>query len=82
MTGPFESEREARELPAVQAIYRAFRADPGVGRMAPHNHKMLITACVEASVELGAYDPPHPAVAVRLGAGDMRRDRRADHPRA
>ena len=56
MTGPFESEREARELPAVQAIYRAFRADPGVGRMAPHNHKMLIGACVAASVELGAYD--------------------------
>jgi hypothetical protein len=56
MTGPFETEREARELPAVQAIYAAFRADPGVGRMAPDTHKMLIGACVAAGVELGAYD--------------------------
>ena len=38
MMGPFESERDARELPAVQAVYEAFDADPGVGRMAPHTH--------------------------------------------
>jgi hypothetical protein len=56
MSGPFETEREARELPAVQDIYAAFRADPGVGRMAPHAHKMLIGACEAAGVELGAFD--------------------------
>ncbi len=56
MTGPFETERQARELPAVQAVYDAFDRDPGVGKMAPHSHKMLIGACVAASVELGAYD--------------------------
>ena len=56
MSGPFETEQQVRELPAVQAIYRAFRADPGPGRMAPHTHQMLIGACVAASVELGAFD--------------------------
>jgi hypothetical protein len=34
---PLESERQAREMPAVRAAYEAFRASPGVGRMAPHN---------------------------------------------
>ena len=54
--GPFESEREARELPAVQAVYAAFDADPGPGRMAPHNLAMLLSACEAAGVELGAFD--------------------------
>ena len=56
MSGPFETEREARELPAVQAVYEAFRADPGVGRMAPHNHRMLDEACAAARIGLGAFD--------------------------
>ena len=56
MTGPFETEREARELAAVQAIYEAFRNDPGVGRMTPHVHRMLVEACAAAGVQLGAYD--------------------------
>jgi hypothetical protein len=56
MTGPFETEREARELPAVQAVYEAFDADPGVGKMAPHTRRMLIAACDAAGVELGAFD--------------------------
>ena len=33
--GPYQTEAEARENPAVQEIYAAFRADPGVGKMAP-----------------------------------------------
>ena len=31
MTGPFETEREARELAAVRAVYEAFRASPARG---------------------------------------------------
>lgn len=54
--GPFSSEREARETPAVRAVWEAFNASPGVGRMAPHVHRMLISACVAAHVELGAFD--------------------------
>ena len=64
MTGPFETEQQARQLPAVQAVYAAFRADPGVGRMvltildpcSPQTHEMLLSACAAAGVELGAYD--------------------------
>ncbi len=56
MTGPFETQREALDLPAVKAIFEAFRADPGVGRMAPHAQRMLEEACAAAGVELGAYD--------------------------
>jgi hypothetical protein len=55
-TGPFESEQEARDLPAVQAVYEAFRADPGTGKMAPHNLAMLQDAAATAGVQLGAYD--------------------------
>jgi hypothetical protein len=39
--GPFETEKQARDLPAVRAIFEAFRADPGVGRMAPYTLRML-----------------------------------------
>jgi hypothetical protein len=56
MTGPFETEQQARQLPAVQAVYEAFRADPGLGKMTPQTHEMLIAACAAAGVELGAYD--------------------------
>ena len=54
--GPFETEREARELPAVRAVYEAFRADPGLGKMTPHIHRMLLDALAAAGVDLGAYD--------------------------
>jgi hypothetical protein len=54
--GPYETEAQARALPAVQAVYDAFRADPGVGRMAPHNAQMLADACTAANVATGAYD--------------------------
>ena len=56
MNGPYETQREALDLPAVQAVYEAFRADPGVGRMAPHSLRMLEEACAAAGVGLGAYD--------------------------
>ena len=54
--GPYETEAQARALPAVQAVYDAFRADPGTGRMAPHNAQMLADACTAARVPAGAYD--------------------------
>ncbi|MGH3218955.1 MAG: hypothetical protein ACRDPY_09655 [Streptosporangiaceae bacterium] len=56
MTGPFETERQARELPAVRAVYEAFDADPGAGKMAPHSLRLLEDACASAGVTLGAYD--------------------------
>jgi hypothetical protein len=56
ITAPLETEDQARELAAVRAVYAAFDADPGPGRMAPHNERMLIAACYAAGVELGAYD--------------------------
>ena len=55
-TGPFEAEAQARESPAVQEIRRAFRADPGIGKMAPLNLALLVDACTMAGVELGAFD--------------------------
>ena len=54
--GPFGTEQQARETDAVQAVCEAFRADPGVGKMAPHNLAMLEQACAAAWVELGAFD--------------------------
>jgi hypothetical protein len=55
-SAPLETERQAQELPAVRAVYEAFRASPGVGRMAPRNHRMLEEACSAAGVEPGAFD--------------------------
>ena len=54
--GPFDTERQVRELPAVRAVYEAFDADPGVGRMAPHNERMLRESCAAAGVALGVFD--------------------------
>jgi len=56
MSGPFETEGQARELPAVRAVYAAFDRDHGTGKMAPHSYLMLISACEAAGVGLGAYD--------------------------
>jgi hypothetical protein len=54
--GPFQTEREASNHPAVQAVYGAFDRDPGAGKMAAHNYRMLTAACTAAGVELGDYD--------------------------
>ena len=55
-SGPFDTEQQARELPAVREVYAAFDRDPGAGKMAPHNHRLLTAALEAAGVELGAYD--------------------------
>ena len=54
--GPFDTEEQVRVLPAVRAVYAAYRTDPGTGKMAPHNHRLLCEALTAAGVELGAYD--------------------------
>jgi hypothetical protein len=54
--GPFDTERQASGVPAVRAIYDAFRAAPGAGRMAALNHRLLADACAAAGVSLGAYE--------------------------
>ena len=56
MTGPFETEREARELPAVRAVYDAFSRDPGPGKMIPHCRAILDEACSAAGAGAGDYD--------------------------
>ena len=54
--GPFEHESEVRDLPAVRAVYEAYRASPGVGKMAPLNMELLEQACADAGVDLGSFD--------------------------
>ena len=54
--GPFGTEQQARETDAVQAVCEAFRADPGVGKMTPHNLAMLEQARAAAGADLGAFD--------------------------
>ena len=50
--GPYESEDDARMLPAVQAVYEAFR--DGTGDLS--GEPMMTAACEAAGIELGAYD--------------------------
>lgn len=40
----------------MRAVHAAFDADPGAGKMAPHNLAMLRQAYDAAGIELGAYD--------------------------
>src|SRR5258707_13846865 len=57
--GPYETERQAAEDPAVRTAWAAWDADPGVAKMAPHNARMLHDASIPARVELGAYRRRH-----------------------
>lgn len=54
--GPYETERQVSETPAVRAVYAEFDADPGPGRMAAPNARMITSACDAAGVLLGAFD--------------------------
>jgi hypothetical protein len=79
--GPLETEAQARELPAVRAVYDAFDADPGVGKMAPHNFLMLVSACEAAGGRPQQSDvvrSPRPGVVGGVGAGHVRRGGGAD----
>jgi hypothetical protein len=54
--GPFETEQQARETPAARGVHEAFRADPGAGKMHPHNLAVLTAALDDAGVTLGDFD--------------------------
>jgi hypothetical protein len=54
MTGPFETEAEARAVPAVRAAYDAARDRRGA--MDAANLGMLLDAAEVAGITLGAYD--------------------------
>jgi hypothetical protein len=59
VSGPFESEQQVLDLPAVRAIYDAMRASTRRGVMAEHGFAMLAGACEAAGVDLGgpaSYD--------------------------
>ena len=52
--GPFESEDQARTTAAVRAIYEAYRA--GITSLHDGSADLLLSACEQAEVTLGAYD--------------------------
>lgn len=54
MSGPFETEDQARLTPAVRAAYEAMRTGKPGDRSACL--AILAAACAAAGVELGAYD--------------------------
>jgi hypothetical protein len=54
--GPFETERDASEIPAVREIYTAARASSRRGVMAERSYQLLEDACTAGGVELGQYD--------------------------
>ncbi|HUY48055.1 MAG TPA: hypothetical protein VMV92_20400 [Streptosporangiaceae bacterium] len=56
VTPPLETERQARELPAVRATYDAMHASTRRGVMAQRNHRMLCEALTAAGVEPGAFE--------------------------
>lgn len=56
MTGPYETEQQVRELPAVRVIYDATHASHRRGVMGELGYRLLDEACEAASVKVGAYD--------------------------
>jgi len=50
--GPFETERQASQTAAVRAVYAAFDADPGPGKMAPRNRLVAISVGDDDSTTL------------------------------
>jgi hypothetical protein len=54
-SGPYESEDEALASPAVQGIYAAMRASRDY-RMQDGSAALILGACQQAGVTLGAYD--------------------------
>lgn len=56
MTGPYETEQQVRELPAVRAISDAMHASHRRGVIGELGCRLLDAACEAASVKVGAYD--------------------------
>ena len=55
-SGPLETAQQARELPAVRAIYDAMHASHRRGVMGERGYRLLDQACQAAGVQVGAYD--------------------------
>ena len=56
MSGPFETERQARELPEVRAVYVAAHASTRRGVLAEGSRRLLGQALEAAGVSMGRYD--------------------------
>ena len=56
VSGPFDTEWQARDLPAVRGIYDTAHASARQGVMAELCCQLLGEACADARVELGAFD--------------------------
>ena len=52
--GPFESESQTLATPAVRAVYGAYEA--GITSLRDGAADLLLSACEQAGVTLGAYD--------------------------
>jgi hypothetical protein len=52
--GPYETEADTRAV--TRAVYDAFGADPGPGKMTAPVLRMLLDAVGAAGVQVGAYD--------------------------
>ena len=71
MSGPFETEDQARELPAVQAVYRAFDASPEAGAHGAA-HPPDARGGVHQRLRGSSWRvrPARPVLAGRMGARD------------
>ncbi len=54
--GPYETEHEARQAPAVRDVCETFGREPGPGKMTAPNLRLLLDAVAAAGVQVGAYD--------------------------
>jgi hypothetical protein len=78
-TVPFESESEALAAPAVRAGYAAYEA--GINSLRVGAADLLLSACEQAGVTLGAYDRSILVLASRIRAAGRRRGRGDHYPR-
>lgn len=79
--GPFETERQALDTPAVRGVYTAFEAAPGKGRMQPGNLAMLRARLRGCRRRTRRVRRPDLGMAGRMGAAGVRGRRRTDHAR-
>lgn len=67
--GPFQAEADVLRTEAVRAVFTAFDADPGTGKMKPHNLAML--ACpldrLRAACAVGMTGTGSPGASLPFG---------------
>ena len=66
MTGPFETERQAAELPDVRTIYDAAQASNQRGVIGQESYLMLFRACRGGRVDLGSQSSYDRRILARL----------------